>query len=89
MYHKKIERSVLRHIEQAEDYLRQFKFKQCRVRYINEEAVIEVDKDDVSRALSLSAEILNRLRQIGFSKVSIDPEGYRRGRMNQFIKATQ
>ena len=89
MYHKKIEESVLRKIEQAEDYLRQFKFKQCRVRYINDEAVVEVDKIEVDKALELSEEIISNLKKIGFTSVIIDPEGYRMGRMNQFIKVSK
>ncbi|MBN2735917.1 MAG: ATP-dependent sacrificial sulfur transferase LarE [Spirochaetales bacterium] len=86
MYHTKIEAAVLNQIEQAENFLRQYQFRQYRVRYINDEAVVEVDPGEVKRAQELSDEIISRLREIGFAKVSIDPEGYRRGRMNQFIE---
>jgi uncharacterized protein len=78
-----IEERSLRMIEEAEEYLRSAGFTQCRVRCFGERAVVEVEAELVETAVSMNAAIEEKLLDVGFKKVEIDPLGYRMGRMNE------
>jgi len=74
----------LTRIELGETIVKQItNLKQVRVRDLNGVAKIEVDKDKIS---VFEDEILNeiiiKLKLIGFLSVTIDPDGYRPGKIN-------
>ena len=77
-------------VEQAEAALHTLGFSRVRVRHHGELARIEIDRNDLGRALSL--ETLNRftaaLRPLGFTYVTLDTEGYRSGSMNAMLPAS-
>jgi uncharacterized protein len=83
-YGRAVTRENLWQVEQAEDALHALGFPQVRVRHHGYLARVEVDRADLPRARS--HDILNRitaaLRQLGFTYVTLDPEGYRSGSMN-------
>ncbi len=78
----------LSRIERAEDALREYGFRQVRVRSHGELARIEIAPDELPRALQadLAEEIAERIRESGFLQVTIDPEGYRQGSLNAALK---
>jgi uncharacterized protein len=83
-YHTEIREESLRLVERAESFLIRLGFTQCRVRFIGEKALVEVEKTRVNDALNLKEKITHKLRGFGFKEVEIDPQGYRKGRMNVF-----
>jgi uncharacterized protein len=60
-------------------------FRQVRVRYYGESARIELGQDELARAMdpSLHEHIQNAGRRHGFRIVTIDPNGYRQGSLNE------
>jgi uncharacterized protein len=78
----------LSRIERAENALREFGFRQIRVRSYGEHARIEIAPDELPGALQVDmAEALaERIRGTGFTYVTLDPEGYRQGSLNAALK---
>ena len=74
----------LTRIELGETIVKQItNLKQVRVRDLNGVAKIEVDKDKISVFKDeILNEIIIRLKLIGFLSVTIDPDGYRPGKIN-------
>jgi uncharacterized protein len=74
-------KTKLKKVERAEEYLRSFGFKQIRVRYLYPTARIEVEKDEITRLMQkdLIDKIAKKFKKIGFSHISVDPQGYRPG----------
>ena len=64
--------------------LRELGFKQFRVRHYDALARIEIAKNELPRAMEteMSAKIDARLKQVGYTFVTLDPEGYRQGSLN-------
>jgi pyridinium-3,5-biscarboxylic acid mononucleotide sulfurtransferase len=86
-YGRPVTRENLLQVEQAEDALHALGFPQVRVRHHGAYARIEIAPTDLSRALS--SNFLNRIiatvKQFGFPHVTLDPEGYRSGSMNDLL----
>ena len=86
-YGRPVTRENLLQVEQAEDALHALGFPQVRVRHHGDLARIEIDRNDLPRALSL--ELLDRmttaLKQLGFLYVTLDTQGYRSGSMNDIL----
>ena len=75
----------LARIEYGEKIVKQIaKLKQVRVRDIQGMAKIEVNKNEIPLLSSpeILDDITNKLKLIGFSKVLIDSEGYKPGKIN-------
>ncbi len=68
-------------VERAEALLRALGFRQCRVRLLDDAARIEVEAADLGRlaASEVRAEVVPRLRALGFRFVTVDLEGFRPG----------
>jgi uncharacterized protein len=79
---------TLSRIEQAESAVREFGFRQVRVRAHGELARIEIAPDELPRALQ--TEMAERLaacvRDSGFTTATLDAEGYRQGSLNAALK---
>jgi uncharacterized protein len=77
-------------VERAEDALHALGFAQVRVRHHGELARVEVDRNDLERALSMAT--LDRITAVvkaaGFVYVTLDTEGYRQGSMNDLVPLT-
>jgi uncharacterized protein len=78
----------LAQIERGEAALREMGFKQFRLRHHDALARIEIAADELPRALDAanSAEIIFRVKQVGYAEVEIDPLGYRQGSLNVFAR---
>lgn len=87
-YGQRVNPEKLRMIEEAENWLRDLGFRDVRVRHHEDDiARVEVAPDDVSRlqALEFEGVLRSRLQGIGYSKVEVDPQGYRRGSLNESL----
>ena len=79
-----IDPALLGRIEDAEAVLREEGFRQVRVRHGAEIAVLEVALEQVGwlQDRQVLARVSGRLRSLGYSGVTVDPGGYRRGSLN-------
>ena len=86
-YGREVTAENLAQVEQAEDALHTLGFLQVRVRHHGQLARIEIAREDLPRALSLSAldNITAALRPIGFLYITLDTQGYRSGSMNDAL----
>jgi uncharacterized protein len=79
---------ALRRVERAEAALRALGFRELRVRHLGESARVEIapqelaalERPDVREAVERA------VREAGYAAVTIDPEGYRRGRLNEALR---
>ena len=80
--------AVLRQVEAAEAALRALGFRELRVRHLGEEARVEVAPDELSRLLdpAVRAAAISAVKTAGYRFVVLDPEGYRRGRLNEALR---
>lgn len=72
-----LSREVLERIEKAEEGLLSLGFKGSRVRYHGGVARIELPEAELSKALRLRREIVEKVKASGFRFVALDLEGYR------------
>jgi pyridinium-3,5-biscarboxylic acid mononucleotide sulfurtransferase len=87
-YHSEVTDAKLRMIEQAEQAISAIGFRVCRVRHHDDLARVEIGPDELSRALEpeMSSAIERELKAIGYARVLIDPQGYRRGSLNERLR---
>jgi len=78
----------LSRVERGEAILRELGFRQFRVRYHGELARIEIAAEELSRALNaqMMQVLTERFKQLGFTYVTLDLEGYRQGSLNAALK---
>lgn len=71
-------------VERAEEFLKKFGFWQVRVRHHGNIARIELDVNDLPKALKprIRDEIVAGMKTIGFKYVTLDLQGYRTGSMH-------
>ena len=78
-------------VEHGEEAIRALGFRQFRVRFHGELVRIEIAKDELASALTLSmAQAFVRIfKPLGFHYVTIDLEGYRQGSLNAVLNRNQ
>ena len=67
----------------VEKALHELGFRQCRARHHGDVLRLEVEADQLERALELREEIARRARAAGFTYVTLDLDGFRSGSMNE------
>ena len=74
-------------VERAEEAMHALGFLHVRVRHHGELARVEIARDDLPHALSMSMldRITEALRPLGFVYVTLDTQGYRPGSMNDVL----
>ncbi len=77
---------LLERIHQAETFLKKIGFPQVRLRHYNGLCRIEVPKTDIRRLVRRRGLIAGKLKNLGYSYVTVDLEGFRTGSMNEVIK---
>lgn len=89
-YHHEVTGEKLRTIERAEDALRALGFRVCRVRHHDDHASVEIGASDLARALEpeMAGTIERAVAAAGYSRVTIDPRGYRTGSLNEGLRLT-
>jgi pyridinium-3,5-biscarboxylic acid mononucleotide sulfurtransferase len=75
--------------DEAEKALHCYGFTQLRVRYHGDLARVEVPESELSDALKYRDDIVDRLKKIGFTYVTLDLAGFRSGSMNEVLKGRQ
>jgi uncharacterized protein len=74
-------------VDRGEEILREFGFREFRVRYHDQLVRIEIAPAEMDRVLrkDLIAELARRFRELGFKYVTLDLEGFRSGSMNEVL----
>jgi uncharacterized protein len=86
-YGRPVTAEALRQVEEAEEALLAFGFRQLRVRHHGELARVEIERSELVKALSLDmlSQITAVVKAAGFTYVTLDTEGYRSGSMNALL----
>jgi len=76
-------------VERGEEILRQFGFREFRVRVHDELARLEIAPEEMERALDLNIteKLAEKFRKLGFKYVTLDLHGYRSGAMNEVLES--
>jgi uncharacterized protein len=79
---------ALRQVERAESALRGLGLREFRVRHLGRVGRVEVAPAELSRLAdpNLRALVLAEVQRAGFDEARVDPEGYRRGRLNDALR---
>lgn len=90
-YGRPVTREALDVIERGEDAIRALGFRQFRVRHHGDIVRIEIDREELERALNpaMAAQFTTIFKQLGFKFVTLDLEGFRSGSMNTLLPADQ
>jgi uncharacterized protein len=86
-YGTRITLEGLEKVGRAEHVLHRFGFRDCRVRFHDAVARIEVPAADIPRLVEpdVRAAVVAGLREIGFLYVTVDLQGYRMGSLNEAL----
>jgi len=86
-YGRPVTREALSAIERGEDALHDLGFRQVRVRDHGKIVRIEIAKEELRRALDpqMAAEFARIFKELGFTYVTLDLEGFRSGSMNALL----
>ncbi len=86
-YGEKITADKLNRVEKAEEILKEAGFKQVRVRHHEGIARIELNKAQIGEFISHPAHdaIVKKIKELGFTYVTLDLEGYRTGSLNDLL----
>ena len=86
-YNTEIDRESLKKIGRAEEYLRSRGISQVRVRHHGLTARIELDPAELERIVRPEnrENIVTRLKELGYTYVTLDLSGYRTGSMNESL----
>lgn len=78
----------LKRVEMAEDCLFDLGVVQCRVRIHDSIARIEVQPVEFDLLIKNRDHIINRLKELGFTYITLDIEGFRSGSFDTFVSST-
>lgn len=84
-YGETITLEKLNMIDQAEAFMMQLGFRQVRVRQHDNLARIEVAPNRLQEAFQVADTIAAKFKEIGYTYVSIDLQGYRSGSLNEVL----
>lgn len=77
---------TLSRIERAEAYVRELGIRQLRVRHHGGICRIEVEPRDMALVLGAGEELVQRIKGLGYTWVTLDLAGFRSGGLNQALK---
>jgi uncharacterized protein len=82
---------ALRRVERAEAAVRALGFRELRVRHLGARARVEIAREEMGRLedAAVRGAIEQAVRAAGYTEAVIDPEGYRRGRLNDALRVVQ
>ncbi|MCP4230407.1 MAG: ATP-dependent sacrificial sulfur transferase LarE [bacterium] len=84
-YGYKISQVDLERVLRAEKYLERYNIALLRVRDYDDTARIEVTPDDIPALVERKDEIVEKLKMLGYTYVTLDLEGYRSGSMDEVV----
>jgi uncharacterized protein len=87
-YGMPVTEDALRRIEAAEAALARLGFREFRVRHLGDAARVEIAPAEMGRLQEpgLQAEVEKAAAAAGYRRVEIDPQGYRKGRLNESLR---
>lgn len=85
VYGEPLTEEKLSQVEAAEEFLLSAGFTQLRVRIHGNLARLEVSPENFSKLLNLRGVIVDKLKSLGFTYVTLDLQGYRVGSMNETL----
>lgn len=90
-YGRPVTREALDVVERGEDAIRSLGFRQFRVRHHGDIVRIEIDRDELPRALdsAMAVQFTTIFKELGFKFVTLDLEGFRSGSMNTLLSVDQ
>jgi len=82
---------ALRRVERAEAAVRALGFRELRVRHLGDAARVEIACEEMGRLddAGLREAVEQAVRAAGYTVATIDPGGYRRGRLNDALRVVQ
>ena len=88
-YGTAIDLEKLKKVGACELFLKGLGFREFRVRYHGDLARIEVNQNEIDRLFdkTIRDAIVTRFKEVGFSFVSLDLQGFRSGSLNEGLKA--
>jgi len=84
-YGTRITEEGLGRVAAAEQWLRARGLRELRVRFHDAVARIEVPPNDMARVLELRSELVQAFRDLGFTWVALDLQGFRSGSLNEAL----
>ncbi|WP_249303951.1 ATP-dependent sacrificial sulfur transferase LarE [Qiania dongpingensis] len=81
-YGTRLETELLERIAAGENYLAELGFRSVRIRVHGKIARIEIDLNQMSSFVTLREDIVARLKDLGFTYITLDAEGFRSGSMD-------
>jgi uncharacterized protein len=78
---------MLSQVERAELALKQMGFRQLRVRHHDDVARLEIEAADFEAVLRRREQIVDRLKGLGYTYITLDLAGFRSGSMNEALLA--
>ena len=85
-YGNKITEKELTKVDNAENFLRQIGLRELRVRNHGEMARIEVSQKHFPIVFKNNKKIIQKFKEIGFTYITLDLQGYRMGSLNEVLK---
>lgn len=86
-YGQEITVEKLTRVETTEQFLADLGFDVCRVRDHDGIARIELAAEELPRAVELRGRVVEKLKSLGYTYVTLDLEGHRSGSMNDALKS--
>lgn len=80
---------LLARLDGCEKFLRDLGFRQFRVRHHDTVARIEVEPQDLLRVVEHRDAINARFKELGYTYITLDLEGYRSGKMNDTLPKSE
>lgn len=84
-YGMRLNAGMLKQIERGERFLRGLGFLQVRVRHYGSACRIEITPREFDRFLKKRKELIRGLKQLGYTYITLDAQGFRSGSMNEVI----
>jgi uncharacterized protein len=83
-----VTRDALKRVERAEDAVRALGFRELRVRHLGTVARVEIAPAEMERLRdpALAEAVAEAVRGAGYEVAHLDPDGYRRGRLNEALE---
>lgn len=81
-YGTEIDLELLKRIDEAENYLRSFGWKNVRLRIHGTTARLETDIEVFQKVLEHREKVIEKLKELGFLYITLDLEGFRSGSMD-------
>ena len=90
-YGDRITKKRLERIEKGEEFLKNLGLKEVRLRDHGNTARIEVNPKEIKILVKedIRKKVINRLKRMGYTYVSLDLEGYRSGSMDEALTSTR